>query len=709
MKNKIFTTLLCISVVVLTGTAQWSKLKSPETATIIGIHKISGTNIVLAGHANYGILRSTDNGVTWSESNKGTEFRGCSPSRFVQRGNRILAYSQNVTSNIYGTEAYSYYSDDNGVNWEYLYPGVGFGIINDTIYTGDPNSNYLSLSPDNGKTWNTFLTSNLGTLTNKVIYALTCSKENIIVGTALNDGIYFSKDRGATFTKSTDVNGTVRNFYNTETEAYAIMTDGTIYKSSNGGQNWTYGGSIPGTTQYGDCNIVKMGETVFAFNNGGLYKASFSDLNFEQVTTNVNSKNIRSLFVDGDNLFIGSSYGFFKSADSGKTWKKYTSGLSFGDFSSLKQIGNSYYAGTSAGELFTSENAGQSWTLINPASSLLAISDIAVTPGQIHVLAPSLKTSQDSGKTWVDPSTTNLPLIPTLICIESFNDSLFAYYDGGYFGGSGLFVSPNGINFVKSTNNLPGKKIEKLVAFRTSLVAQLQDSGIYRRTGASNMWTKTLSKAKRLMASGNNLFAITSDSLINISTNQGESWSEVSSAPYEYPYYGERVWKAKDSLYALTTNFDLFVSGNNGSTWKNISNELYDIRRSFSDKAFVLGVFNDALFFGVSNNGLFVRGAIPTHVKKDDNIIPNKIYLSQNYPNPFNPSTTINYQIPISGFVSLKVFDVIGREIADLVHQQQAAGNYTVPFNAASLSSGIYFYRLQSGKSVETKKMMLIK
>ena len=87
--------------------------------------------------------------------------------------------------------------------------------------------------------------------------------------------------------------------------------------------------------------------------------------------------------------------------------------------------------------------------------------------------------------------------------------------------------------------------------------------------------------------------------------------------------------------------------------------------------------------------------------------------LGQNYPNPFNPSTIINYQLPKSGLVNLKIYDVLGREIETLVNKEEPAGSYTVQFNSTakgfSLPSGIYFYQLQSGSYIETKKMILMK
>jgi hypothetical protein len=88
---------------------------------------------------------------------------------------------------------------------------------------------------------------------------------------------------------------------------------------------------------------------------------------------------------------------------------------------------------------------------------------------------------------------------------------------------------------------------------------------------------------------------------------------------------------------------------------------------------------------------------------------PEAFYLYQNYPNPFNPSTKIGFQISDFGFVTLKVYDVLGNEVASLVDDEKPAGTYEVEFNATGLSSGIYFYKLQAGSFIETKKMVLIK
>lgn len=115
------------------------------------------------------------------------------------------------------------------------------------------------------------------------------------------------------------------------------------------------------------------------------------------------------------------------------------------------------------------------------------------------------------------------------------------------------------------------------------------------------------------------------------------------------------------------------------------------------------------------NNGVipvtgisFINAGV-TDVRQANNTIPDNFKLEQNYPNPFNPTTKINYSIPSSQKVVLKVYDELGREVTTLVNNEQPAGNYSADFYASGLASGIYFYRLQAGSFVEMKKMILLK
>ncbi len=122
-------------------------------------------------------------------------------------------------------------------------------------------------------------------------------------------------------------------------------------------------------------------------------------------------------------------------------------------------------------------------------------------------------------------------------------------------------------------------------------------------------------------------------------------------------------------------------------------------------------------------NGVVYGHTTITAIKEKENQIPQKFALYQNYPNPFNPATTIKYSIltpprpsPSQGegvreglYVSLKIYDVLGREVLTLVNKKQPPGNYQVTFDAGNLPSGVYFYRLETSGFSKSKKMLLVR
>jgi hypothetical protein len=92
-----------------------------------------------------------------------------------------------------------------------------------------------------------------------------------------------------------------------------------------------------------------------------------------------------------------------------------------------------------------------------------------------------------------------------------------------------------------------------------------------------------------------------------------------------------------------------------------------------------------------------------------EQIIPKEYSLYQNYPNPFNPTTTIKFDLPNDGLVQLEIFDILGRRITTLINEQRTAGIYQQTFDASSLASGVYVYKLQAGDFICSKKMILLK
>jgi ligand-binding sensor domain-containing protein len=113
-----------------------------------------------------------------------------------------------------------------------------------------------------------------------------------------------------------------------------------------------------------------------------------------------------------------------------------------------------------------------------------------------------------------------------------------------------------------------------------------------------------------------------------------------------------------------------------------------------------------------TGNGLAVfneGGVVITHIDNKNSALPEDFSLEQNYPNPFNPITKIKYSIPSQTFVTIKIYDLLGKELESLVNEEKPAGSYELNFNAENLSSGVYFYRLITNKFIETKKLILLK
>ncbi len=166
-----------------------------------------------------------------------------------------------------------------------------------------------------------------------------------------------------------------------------------------------------------------------------------------------------------------------------------------------------------------------------------------------------------------------------------------------------------------------------------------------------------------------------------------------------------------DSVLYADSVAEAFAGNHNSSTYYN---KFWEIAKNFT-----IGLFQKASYriACVIYTEWIDGGSSTSGISENKNDLPSGFNLSQNYPNPFNPTTKIKYTIPnviASGtkqtqLVTLKVFDVLGNEIVTLVNEEKPAGSYEMNFKAKGLSSGIYFYKLQTGSFVETRKMVLMK
>ncbi len=401
---------------------------------------------------------------------------------------------------------------------------------------------------------------------------------------------------------------------------------------------------------YVNCFAVNGGN-LFVGTTTGIYCSTNGGTDWSVVDTLMTNTDILSLVAGGSNLFAGTFRGVMRSTDEGATWASIDSGMTNTDVLSLAVSGTDLYAGTENG-LFLSTNSGASWTEV------------------------------DSGLTdkWV-------------CALATAGANLYA---GTHR--SGVFLSTNG-----GTSWMP------------------TDSGL------TNKW------ALCLVASGANLFAGTDDGLF-LSTDDGTSWTaagltntrvySIAAIPNGadaenvfagVEYFGNvvvvpggTVSSRSVSSPSLLTGSDstgVFLSSDNGTTWAGLDSGL------INPYVTALVASGTNLLAGTWGGGVWYRplSQMITSVQGHPKPLPAGFSLQQNYPNPFNPTTVIQFNVLRPGFVILKVYDVLGREVATLVNGQENSGEHTVTFNASRLPSGVYFYRLQAGSCTETKKCLLLK
>jgi hypothetical protein len=347
--------------------------------------------------------------------------------------------------------------------------------------------------------------------------------------------------------------------------------------------------------------------------------------------------------------------------------------------------------------------------------------------------------STDSGSSWMSVSTGLTDLNIYALALSDTN--LFA----GAIGGGGVFRSTDkGASWTKASTGLLNKVVISLLVADTNLFAGTYNGGVFLSTDKGLSWTTasaglTELHINALAIKDTNLYAGT-NSYVFCSTDNGTSWTVASSnltsgnifalavvganifmggfGGVLQSYNNSTIWTSSGLHYTITsfavsgtnlfagTNGDgVFLSTDNGANWTAVNDGLTDkIVGS-------LTVYNSYLFAGIYWSGVWRRplSEIITSVDRCSTNLPMHFILNQNYPNPFNPTTTISYQLPANSFTTLKVFDLLGREVATLVNEVKMAGTYTATLNASRFSSGVYFYQLKAENYLQTKKMVILK
>jgi hypothetical protein len=230
-----------------------------------------------------------------------------------------------------------------------------------------------------------------------------------------------------------------------------------------------------------------------------------------------------------------------------------------------------------------------------------------------------------------------------------------------------------------------------------SLYSPLSNSGYVERNADVVAQGDTI-----LLALNPRPFDTTATKGIMRSSNGGLSWIHVYSS-------GRVGGIAFSQLYSTgifaATEEGILRSDDFGITWTVYNNALPTMRLT----DLLVDPYSDTLYVSTETHGVLKVWDFITDVTDSRDFIPHEFVLAQNYPNPFNPSTTIRFRIGDLGFVSLKIFDLLGREVTTLVNEVRVPGEYTVLWDASGFASGVYLYKLISGKYNGVGKMLVIR
>jgi len=452
--------------------------------------------------------------------------------------------------------------------------------------------------------------------------------------------------------------------------------------------------------------MTVSGTTLFglADPSGGVFVSTNYGDNWVYKSYGLPNQWLKQIYALGTNIFVGSAfYGVFHSSNNGTNWSPANNWITNLDVNALFSNGNNLYAGTEAGA-FLSANNGESWNSILPNKDVRSFAMLGTN--LLAGCSNDIFLTSNNGTNWVSiKNGYNIGAFDIVV----LDSTIFVSFNGIQKS------TNNGLNWYYSSNGLPQySPINTLVKSGTTLYVGTEwvwnrDGGMYYSTNDGDNWYLMgySSSVNTVLASGTNIYIGTYSGIL-LTTNHGTNWILLNNGLSSLNI--QSLTFSGSYLFA-GTNEGIYLSVNNGTNWlrKNQGFNFNPIIHTIYSK-------DNFIFCGAGGRSVWRRSLSEIiEVKNTSSVVPDKFSLSQNYPNPFNPTTNIKYQITNNLLVTIKVFDILGKEIETLVNEKLNAGEYEVQFPNDQLAnvqlpSGFYFYSLfVEGNLIDTKKMILLK
>lgn len=685
MKTKCVTAVGAVIILLGPGTSmgQWVQSFESYRGGVCALGQNGST--VYAGAVGGEIFSSTDKGETWSLITSG-EIKNAVTSVVASDS---MTFAATNGGGIFGLKA-------GGTGWTKLDNGLSDTTVNVLLVEGNRSvvagtQHGTFTSTDNGATW----TSRTSVFGGNAVLSLFQNDLGLFAGTS--DGrIYFSSDSGVSWAgRGAIASHGITGMETLANKLFAATADSGVFVSIDGGFNWA--SSDSGLQNLNLVGLTLFNTTLIAVTwmgqEGGFVSANAGGT--WSPATNLSDSMFTAVMANGDNLYISSNQaGVLRSTDGGTSWSQVNlGGITNYYIGAFARVGTDIFAGTQGGGVLRTTDLGKTWSssgLTYLYVNCLAGNDSLLLGG----MAPGIWRTSDRGVTWsvVDSDWNGM-------CYHIlFHDStVYSAY------GFNIHVSCDGgltWKILKMPSSLQ-ESVNDVAVIDSTIFAGSGLLGVLRKTVDDSEWSFCESSASYavicMIARDSTLFVGTANGVYR-STDHGVDWVSAGLAS-DYVYtlvpYGKYLFAG--------TYQGIYFSSNDGATWTFAGQGL----NRYVEAIIVM----DSTVYAGTSGGVYARTFkdIMTGIKWGDGQHPTSYTLMQNYPNPFNPATVIGYQLPMNSLVTLKIYDVLGRDVQTLVNGSQRAGSYSIPFNAGSLPSGVYFYRLQAGSFTQTKKLVLMK
>jgi photosystem II stability/assembly factor-like uncharacterized protein len=690
----------------------WKQTAEPPEGFYLNHPVMNGAGDIFCAY--HYVHRSTDHGLSWKELKTGLG----ADSRFISIAiNRKGYIFTGHWGDGWGGNGV-FRSTDNGENWTrttfpYVCPiKMAIDSSGGLLVATSWDQVGIVRSTDDGETW-----SVIGPNTGTNMKSIAVNAEgHIFAGTEI--GFYRSTNLGLSWTFTGidfDVQGIAfssnGNVFITRGYSYGYPS---IYTSTDNGNSWdsipTFpqipheGGTFSGIAIDTADNIFVAGDRSYSNMSPGNYRSTDLGLTWTRIPA-MNSSGFQDAlslsFCQMGHLLIGTTdYGIAHSTDMGENWDLTGHALSHVKCLSIAEdekliAGLQLYAGRLNGGVFFSETDGNSWKFggLNDKNiqCVLGTGSTSILVGTDN----GIYSTTDDGTNW---TISGLPNTSVLCMDRSLGGSIFVGTVS-----SGIYRSTdNGTSW--SLVGLLNKNILSLLSDDSQTIfVGTESAGVYRSIDNGISWSflglpnTTITSLSRF---GVDIIAGTNSGVYK-SPDNGTTWFYVG---HNDRSIQDILITSGNGIYAATSDSGVYYSVNEGQTWTRLKSGLNHLNVTS------LAIDNDGyLYVGTDGGGVYKSTETVVGLNEENVLQPSSFQLLQNYPNPFNPTTSIQYSVSSSQFVELRVYDVLGNEIATLVNEEKEAGYHTIDFNGSDLPSGVYFYRMQAGNFIETKKMILLK